>query len=41
LINVLRTRAAYRSTNSPAQNTAAAAANQITAADINIDFILD
>jgi hypothetical protein len=40
LINVLRTRAAYRSTNTPAQNTAAAAANQITAADINIDFIL-
>ena len=41
MINVLRTRAAFRATNSGAQNSAAAAANQITAADINIDFILN
>jgi hypothetical protein len=41
MINVLRTRAAYRPTNTPAQNAAAAAAMQITAGDINIDFIMD
>jgi hypothetical protein len=41
MINVLRTRAAFRTTNSPAQNAAAALANQITSADINIDFLLN
>jgi hypothetical protein len=41
MINVLRSRAAYRTANTPAQNAAAALANQITAADINIDFILN
>lgn len=41
MINVLRTRAAYRSTNTPAQNAAAALANQVTPAQITIDFILD
>ena len=41
MINVLRTRAAFRSTNSGAQNSAAAAANQVTAGQITIDFIMD
>jgi hypothetical protein len=41
MINVLRTRAAYRATNSSAQNTAAAAAMQITPAQVTLDFILD
>ena len=41
MINVLRTRAAYRPTNSGAQNSAAAAANQVTAGQITIDFIMD
>jgi len=40
-INVLRTRAAFRSTNSGAQNSAAATANQVTAGQITIDFIMD
>jgi starch-binding outer membrane protein, SusD/RagB family len=41
LLNVLRTRAAYRKTNTAAQNTAAAEAMKITANDVTIDFILD
>ncbi|MGZ8556705.1 MAG: RagB/SusD family nutrient uptake outer membrane protein [Chitinophagaceae bacterium] len=41
MINVLRSRAAYRTTNDAAQNAAAAAANQITAGDITLDFILN
>ena len=41
MINVLRTRAAFRSTNSSAQNSAAATANQVTAGQITIDFIMD
>jgi starch-binding outer membrane protein, SusD/RagB family len=41
MINVLRTRAAYRATNTPAQNAAAALANQVTPGQITIDFILD
>jgi hypothetical protein len=41
MINVLRTRAAFRTTNSAAQNTAAAAAMQITPAQITLDFLLD
>ena len=40
-INALRTRAAFRPTNSGAQNSAAAAANQVTAGQITIDFIMD
>jgi hypothetical protein len=41
MINVVRRRAAYRSTNSAAQNTAAATAMQITPAQVTLDFILD
>lgn len=41
MINVLRTRAAFRKTNTTAQNLAAAAALQVTPAQITIDFILD
>ncbi|MBN8837976.1 MAG: RagB/SusD family nutrient uptake outer membrane protein [Sphingobacteriia bacterium] len=41
LINVLRARAAYRPTLTPAQVTARAAALQVTAAQITLDFILD
>lgn len=41
MINVLRQRAAYRTTNSDGQNATAAAAQTITAADVTIDFILD
>jgi starch-binding outer membrane protein, SusD/RagB family len=41
LLNVIRQRAAYRKTNSAAQNTAAADAMKITAADVTVDFILD
>jgi starch-binding outer membrane protein, SusD/RagB family len=41
MINVLRTRAAFRTTNTPAENVAAAAAMQITPAQVTIDFIMD
>ncbi|MBO9640148.1 MAG: RagB/SusD family nutrient uptake outer membrane protein [Siphonobacter aquaeclarae] len=41
LLNVVRQRAAFRKTNTSAQNTAAAAAMAITAADVTLDFILD
>jgi hypothetical protein len=41
MINVVRRRAAYRSTNSAAQNAAAATAMQITPAQVTLDFILD
>jgi hypothetical protein len=41
MINVVRQRAAFRKTNSPAQNTTAATAMTITPADVTIDFILD
>ena len=41
MINVLRSRAAFRTTNSSAQNTAATAAMQITVSDINLDFLLN
>lgn len=41
MLNVLRTRAAYKASNTPAQNTAAAVAMQVTAAQITLDFILD
>ncbi len=41
MLNVVRQRAAFRKTNTAAQNTAAAAAMTITAADVTVDFILD
>jgi hypothetical protein len=41
LLNVLRQRAAYRKTNTPAQNTAAATAMLIKVDDVTVDFILD
>jgi hypothetical protein len=41
MINVVRQRAAYRTTNNAAQNAAAAAAVTITPAQITLDFILD
>lgn len=41
MLNVIRSRAAYRTTNSAAQNTAAVAAMQITPAQVTLDFILD
>jgi starch-binding outer membrane protein, SusD/RagB family len=41
LLNVIRQRAAFKKVNSAAQNTAAAEAMKITAADVTVDFILD
>lgn len=41
MLNVIRQRSAFRKTNTPAQNAAAAAAMTITAADVTVDFILD
>ncbi|HEX4851762.1 MAG TPA: RagB/SusD family nutrient uptake outer membrane protein, partial [Puia sp.] len=41
MINVVRQRAAYRSTNSQAQNDSAVAAVTIQPSDVTIDFILD
>lgn len=41
MLNVVRQRAAYRKTNTAAQNDAAAAAVTITPADVTLDFILD
>ena len=41
LINVVRQRAAFRKTNTAAQNTAAVTAMAITPADVTVDFILD
>ncbi|AKD53896.1 RagB/SusD family nutrient uptake outer membrane protein [Spirosoma radiotolerans] len=41
LINVVRQRAAYRKTNTAAQNAAAVTAMTITPADVTVDFILD
>ena len=41
MINVLRTRAAFRTTNDAAQNAVAATANQITPGDISLDFLLN
>ncbi len=41
LLNVVRRRAAFRKTNTAAQNTAAATAIAITPADVTVDFILD
>ena len=41
LINVVRQRAAYRKTNSSAQNAAAVTAMTIQPSDVTLDFILD
>jgi len=41
MLNVVRQRAAYRKTNTPAQNAAAVAAQTITPAQVTLDFILD
>ena len=41
MINVVRQRAAFRKSNTAAQNAAAVAANTITPADVTLDFILD
>jgi hypothetical protein len=41
MLNVVRQRAAYRKTNTAAQNTAAATAMAITASNVTLDFILD
>jgi starch-binding outer membrane protein, SusD/RagB family len=41
MINVIRRRAAFRTTNSAAQNAAAATAMEITPAQVTLDFILD
>ncbi|WP_353719913.1 RagB/SusD family nutrient uptake outer membrane protein [Dyadobacter sp. 676] len=41
LINVVRQRAAFRKTNTTAENAVAAKAMTITAADVTLDFILD
>ncbi|GAB3960968.1 RagB/SusD family nutrient uptake outer membrane protein [Spirosoma harenae] len=41
LLNVVRQRAAYRKTNTAAQNAAAATAMTITADAVTVDFILD
>lgn len=41
MLNVIRSRAAYKTTNTAAQNTAAVAAMQIGAGQITLDFILD
>ncbi|MBU7578718.1 MAG: RagB/SusD family nutrient uptake outer membrane protein [Flavihumibacter sp.] len=41
MINVLRTRAALKRNQSPAEYTAAVAAQQVSAADMTIDFLLD
>ncbi|SEI55639.1 Starch-binding associating with outer membrane [Dyadobacter sp. SG02] len=41
LINVVRQRAAFRKSNTTAQNAAAAAAMTIAAKDVTLDFILD
>jgi hypothetical protein len=41
MINVLRSRAAFRTTNTPAQNSASVLGNQISSADITLNFILE
>ncbi len=41
MINVLRTRAAYKNNQTPAQYAAAVLAQQITPAQVTLDFILD
>jgi len=41
MINAVRARAAYKTTNTAPQNTAAVAAMQITPSQVTLDFILD
>jgi len=41
MLNVIRSRAAYRTTNSAAQNIAAVAAMQVSSGQVTLDFILD
>jgi len=41
MINVLRTRAALKANQTPAEYAAAVLAQQITVADLTLDFILD
>ena len=41
MINVIRERAAYQASNNAGQNAAAAAAMDITPAQVTLDFILD
>jgi hypothetical protein len=41
MINVLRTRAALKANQTPAQYAAAVSAQQVTAGQITLDFILD
>jgi hypothetical protein len=41
MLNAVRSRAAYRSTNTTAQNAAAVAAMQISPSQVTLDFILD
>ena len=41
MLNVIRQRASYKSTNTAAQNAAAATALTIVASDVTLDFILD
>ena len=41
MINVLRTRAALKLNQTPAEYSAAVAAQQVSAADMTIDFLLD
>ncbi|MDX1942910.1 MAG: RagB/SusD family nutrient uptake outer membrane protein [Saprospiraceae bacterium] len=41
LINVIRRRAAFKKTNTPAENEAAAKAMEITESNVTLDFILD
>lgn len=40
MINVVRQRAAYRKTNTPAENAAAAASMLFTSADVTLDLVL-
>jgi hypothetical protein len=41
MLNVVRRRAAYKSTNTPGENDAAALAMEITSGQVTLDFILD
>ncbi|TCD11646.1 RagB/SusD family nutrient uptake outer membrane protein [Pedobacter frigidisoli] len=41
MINALRTRAGFRATNTATQNSAAVAANQASAADVSLNFLLE
>ena len=41
MMNAVRTRAAYRTTNTPAQNATAVTALQITSGTVTLNYILD